>query len=79
MEVGNENIRKYYQQLKTGDVTLTWAPDFIEISDDATLAYTYGKFVWKSKTIDEQTKVSTGVFHTIWKKQKNGSWKYVWD
>jgi len=20
-----------------------------------------------------------GVFHTVWKKQKDGSWKYVWD
>jgi ketosteroid isomerase-like protein len=20
-----------------------------------------------------------GIFHTVWKKQKDGSWKYVWD
>jgi len=76
---GNENIRKYLQQINSKDVVLTWTPDFVDVSEDGSLAYTYGKFNWKSKNIDGKTVENTGVFHTIWKKQKDGSWKYVWD
>jgi len=35
--------------------------------------------LWKIK--DEQGKIAEykGVFHTVWKKQADKSWKYVWD
>jgi ketosteroid isomerase-like protein len=59
--------------------TLTWSPDFIDASDDGTLGYTYGKYVWQSKDSTGKVSEFKGVFHTVWKKQKDGSWKYVWD
>ncbi len=77
--IGNENIRDYYKNPDYKNVNLSWTPDFVGVSEDGTMAYTYGKYIWKSldsygKPIEYQ-----GVFHTIWKKQKNGTWKYVWD
>jgi len=76
---GSENIRKYYRDIDLKDVVLSWTPDFVEVSKDGTLAYTYGKYSWKNKGADGKTVESKGVFHTVWKKQGNGTWKYVWD
>ena len=76
---GKENIKNYYSNLKFKKASVTWKPDFVDISDDGTLAYTYGKYVWTVKDSLENKKDFKGIFHTVWKKQKDGSWKYVWD
>ncbi|HMI06021.1 MAG TPA: DUF4440 domain-containing protein [Flavobacterium sp.] len=75
---GRENIRKYFLK-QPANATVTWSPDFIEVSKDGTLAYTYGKYVWTEKDDQGKTTTATGIFHTVWKRQKDGSWKYVWD
>lgn len=76
--VGKENIRRYYEK-QTKNPTVTWTPDFIETSNDGTLGYTYGKYLWKANKADGSVSEFKGVFHTVWKRQKDGSWKYVWD
>lgn len=74
---GRDNIRKYYSRYT--DATVTWTPEFVNVADAGDMAYTYGKYVWTSKDAKGKEHVSKGVFHTVWKKQKDGSWKYVWD
>jgi ketosteroid isomerase-like protein len=76
---GKENIKTFYVKREKKNATVNWTPDFVEVSDCGTLGYTYGKYVWK--ITDDSAKVTEykGVFHTVWKKQKDGSWKYVWD
>lgn len=76
--IGKENIRTYYEKKQLINAKVTWAPDFIEVSASADLAYTFGKYVW---TVKKDTSVTEhkGIFHTVWKKQPDGSWKYVWD
>jgi ketosteroid isomerase-like protein len=76
---GKENIRIYYQNIDLKDVLLTWNPDFVDISKDGTLGYSYGGYLWKSKDPNGIMIESKGVFHTVWKKQIDGTWKYVWD
>lgn len=76
---GKENIKKYYSNPKYNNASVTWKPDFVEVSNDGTLAYTYGKFVWSVIDSLGNKKDFKGVFHTVWKKQEDGSWKYVWD
>jgi len=61
------------------DATVNWTPDFIDVADDGTLGYTYGKFSWKIKNDQGAVTEYKGVFHTVWKKQKDNTWKYVWD
>jgi ketosteroid isomerase-like protein len=76
---GKESIKKYYSNPKFVKASVTWKPDFIEVSNDGTLAYTYGKYIWTvSDSLGKKTDFR-GIFHTVWKKQKDGSWKYVWD
>ena len=76
---GNENIRKYYQNVNLNNVELTWTPDFVGVSEDGMLAWTYGKYNWREKEMNSNAIESKGVFHTVWKKQSDGTWKYVWD
>lgn len=77
--VGKENIKKYYNKDFFKTASVKWAPDFIDVSDDGTFAYTYGKYIWRAK--DETGNISEfrGIFHTVWKKQRDNTWKYVWD
>jgi ketosteroid isomerase-like protein len=58
---------------------LSWKPDFVEVSKSGDLGYTYGRY--RFTTIDSlgQTQVQTGVFHTVWKRQEDGAWRFVWD
>ena len=77
--LGKENIKIYYEKKTNKNATVNWTPDFIDVSDCGTLGYTYGKYIWKIRTNDGDVKEYKGIFHTVWKKQKDHSWKYVWD
>ncbi|REG96335.1 YybH family protein [Flavobacterium aquicola] len=77
--IGRDNIKKYYSNPKYLDKTVTWSPDAVVVSDAGDMASSYGKYVWTSKDSTGKVQVSKGIFHTVWKKQKDGSWKYIWD
>ena len=76
---GKENIKNYYTGRSNDDAVVNWTPDFVDVSDCGTLGYTYGKYEWKIKNEKGDTTIYRGIFHTVWKKQKDKSWKYVWD
>jgi ketosteroid isomerase-like protein len=75
---GKENIRTFYSDTKYKSAKVTWSPDYIDVSEDGTLAYTYGKYEWTVSDSSGEKKYK-GIFHTVWKKMKDGKWKYVWD
>ena len=77
--IGKENIKIYYAKKNNSNATVNWTPDFIDIASDGTFGYTYGKYAWKIKNKEGAITEYKGIFHTVWKKQKDGSWKYVWD
>lgn len=75
--VGKQAIDDYYRGVNaTG---LVWEPDHIEVAGSGDLAYTYGKYTYTYQDKEGNIQQSTGVFHTVWKRQNDGSWKYVWD
>ena len=76
---GKEAIKNFYSAPFYQKATVKWSPDFVQASKNGDLGYTYGKYVWSS--IDSLGKPISfsGVFHTVWKRQDDGSWKYVWD
>ncbi|MCG2609900.1 nuclear transport factor 2 family protein [Flavobacterium sp. SM15] len=76
---GKENIKKYYSNPKFKKASVTWKADFADVSVSGDLAYTYGKYAWTVKDSTGNSKTFKGVFHTVWKKQDDGNWKYVWD
>ena len=63
--LGREHIRAYYEKQDLKGVTVTWAPDFIEVSPDGNLGYTYGHYLWKFPVNDSTVNESRGVFHTV--------------
>ena len=77
--VGKENIKNYYSNPGFKMAEVTWTPDFIDVSDCGDMAYSYGEYLWKIRSDAGDTSEYIGVFQTIWKKQSDGSWKYVWD
>lgn len=76
---GRDAIRNYYSEPYYSTASVTWAPDFTDASEKGDFGYTYGKYTWQSKDSTGKVTEFRGVFHTVWKKQADGSWKYVWD
>ncbi len=73
---GKEAIKAFYEKQSTSG-ELQWSPEFADASGD--LGYTYGPFTFSLKDSTGKVNEVKGTFHTVWKKQKNGTWKYVWD
>lgn len=76
---GRENIRNYYSAPHFKKASVKWSPDFVDASESGDMGYTYGKYIWQSSDTSGKTEAFGGVFHTVWKKQSDGNWKYVWD
>jgi len=76
---GREAIRNYYSAPFYKSAKVEWKPDFVDVSANGDLAYTYGKYLWSSQDSTGKVSEQRGVFHTVWKRQKDGGWKYVWD
>ena len=77
--IGIENIQKRFDTTPAPAGELSWSPDFIEVSESGDLAYTYGQYEYKLLDSAGTEVIHTGIFHTVWQRQADGSWKYVWD
>ncbi|MBK7105217.1 MAG: nuclear transport factor 2 family protein [Ignavibacteriae bacterium] len=75
---GKVKIKNYYTNIIYKNAKVSWKPDFIDVSDCGNLAYSYGNYVWKISN-DNTTSEFRGIYTTIWKRQLDNSWKYVWD
>ncbi|MEQ9468364.1 MAG: nuclear transport factor 2 family protein [Ekhidna sp.] len=76
---GKEEIRSYFESQTLQNVSLQWEPEFIDVSKSGDMAYTYGPFTFSATDTTGQVIESVGVFHTVWKRQVDGSWKFVYD
>ena len=77
---GKKAIAHYFDERKNSDkISLTWEPNFIEVAASGDLAYTYGEYVVTIIDSTGKENSSRGIFHTIWKRQPDGKWKFVWD
>jgi len=79
--VGKVNLIKHFenQPSKVKDESLRWKPDFVDVSVSGDLGYTYGHFIYSYTDSTGTTIENRGVFHTVWKRQADGSWRFVWD
>jgi ketosteroid isomerase-like protein len=60
-------------------ISLTWSACYTDVSDDGTMGYNYGRYESRGPGPDGKERVRGGWFLTIWKRQPDGSWKYVMD
>ena len=76
---GKEAIKTWYEKDVRPNETLTWNPTFVDVSRSGDMAYTYGDFVFTYFDSLGNEKQNKGIFHTVWKRQADGSWRFVWD
>jgi ketosteroid isomerase-like protein len=76
---GKMNIAKTLGFLDQKDNHLTWTPVGADLSASGDLGYTYGNYEFRSKDKDGKPIVDHGKYTSIWKKQRDGSWKVVLD
>lgn len=78
---GRQSSEELFEKssLNSRDVKLSWKPDFVDVSSSGDLGYTYGKYQYVTVDSLGNQKKSEGIFHTVWRRQDDGSWKYVWD
>ena len=72
--VGKLNLIKSYEGKSDSGVVLTWTPTKAIIAKSGELGYTYGFWTFVAKT-----DTSHGTYMTVWRKDKNGHWKYIAD
>ncbi|HYF31247.1 MAG TPA: DUF4440 domain-containing protein [Chitinophagaceae bacterium] len=76
---GRDGIRNYYSDPHYASAKVSWSPDFTDASANGDFGYTYGRYSWVIQDSAGKSTEYKGVFHTVWKKQADGNWKYVWD
>lgn len=76
---GIHAIRNYFEEKDFRNVQLIWKPDFVEVTPGGELAYTYGCYEMTALDGNGISHETAGIFHTVWKRQADGNWKYVWD
>lgn len=76
MPITGANAIDYLVQQNDTGYTLTWEPNFAAVSQSGDMGYTYGIYALKPATKDT---VIYGTYTSIWKRQKDGKWKFVLD
>jgi ketosteroid isomerase-like protein len=78
--IGKGAIKNLYVSIeKDPNISLTWKADFVDVSSSGDLGYTYGEYTYSFKDENGNTQSEKGIFHTVWKRQENGDWRFVWD
>jgi ketosteroid isomerase-like protein len=76
---GKESIAKGMSFLDQKDNHLTWTPVYADMAASGDLGYTFGTYEFRSKDKDGKPTIEHGKYASVWKKQKDGSWKVVMD
>jgi ketosteroid isomerase-like protein len=61
------------------DFKLEWHPDQIAVARSGELGYTSGTYTWTFKDASGKPASDKGKYLTVWKKQRDGSWKVLLD
>ena len=81
--VGKDNVtallNKNKGKKKKLNITLKWEPQYADIAASGDLGFTYGIYTLSVSTDDGNSESEFGTYVTIWKKDKDGNWKYALD
>jgi ketosteroid isomerase-like protein len=75
---GPVNGKKFWSERQPRKGLLSWEPVFADVSRAGDLGYTTGPWEFRPNGPADQP-VAFGQYFTIWKKQRDGSWKVVLD
>jgi len=72
--VGKEKIRALFSAKNMPGQTLIWEPEYVDVAGSRDMAYSYGYYQYITPDSTYQ-----GCYVSIWKKDMNNEWKYVFD
>ena len=75
---GPVNGKKFWTEREPRKGLLSWEPMFADVSRAGDLGYTTGPWEFRPNGPEDKP-VAFGQYFTIWKKQSDGSWKFVLD
>ena len=76
--VGRQAIHNLQSQ-GSDQGTLTWQPYFADAASSGEFGYTLGKWQYSETDSAGKPQSVNGYYVTIWKKQHEGKWKFVFD
>jgi ketosteroid isomerase-like protein len=71
--IGADAIQ-YISSINDTSFSISWEPQGGDVAEAGDMGYTYGLYQLKMESGDQR-----GTYITIWRKQKDGKWKYVLD
>ena len=78
--LGADAIRAAYQKLfKDPEFRLDWQPTKAEIFPSGDMGYTVGRYQGVFKNAKGEIVHQSGTYLTVWRKEKDGSWKIAAD
>lgn len=77
---GKDALRKHYSRMfEDPTFEIEWKPVQAEAAGSGDLGITIGTAEFRSKDKDGKPRSSPGKYLSVWKKQKDGSWKIIAD
>jgi ketosteroid isomerase-like protein len=76
--IGRQKIIEMFSTPDTS-FTLNWEPLYADVAESGDLGYTYGIFTVEMDSPEGELVTKQGTYCTIWKKNKDGEWKFVLD
>ncbi len=77
--MGFDSLRAQMARMPQTNALLTWQVLKVDAAQSGDLGYTFGQWLLSSK--DDTGKITSreGVYVTVWKRQRNGQWRFVID
>jgi ketosteroid isomerase-like protein len=72
------NGKKWWTEKTDATGLLSWEPVYADVSRAGDLGYTLGPWEYRPKALEDKP-VDYGYYMSIWRKQTDGSWKFVID
>lgn len=76
--IGREKIEEMYSKPDTSFI-LSWEPMAADVSSSGDMGFTYGTYTVQMDSPEGEKVRKDGTYVTIWKKDKEGNWKFVLD
>lgn len=74
LPIAEDRVIRYLTAMEDTSFVMSWKPSGADVSLSADLGYTYGTYQVTAKDT-----VLKGTYLSVWRKQKDGSWKFVID
>lgn len=77
--IGRDSLLASFMKRKSTNRILSWKPTKADIALSNDLGYTIGEWLLTMPDSSGKIQEFNGHYYTIWKKQKDGKWKFVVD